>query len=301
MSYWGTYSKLAAPIVEGYKDITNEKFVLIDGGAAGNISEPFDVAGKIVTAVRFEPRGEGAVTITDNNVYIDGGLWSEDCTKDLHLARIPSTSSICPPNIPFLEKLEHSPEGGGRETIRKISVVLRSIDSCVDKMEMPLPNFIKLDIHSAEVPALIGAKNSLENCVGLLVETWNSEVHMGQGLHYQVEQFALENGFEVYDNKANARWSVKHKDSASKVDRGRYIGSEMLFIKKNAGDDLRFQKALTLSLFGFFNEAKNCLIEHKDTGSQILYDRIDLVQKLAGKSAKVRLKNLFARINQVLQ
>ena len=159
--------------------------MLVDGGADGNISEPFDVAGVVVTAVRFEPRGKDAVTITDNNIYIDGCLWSEDCTKDLHLARIPTTSSICPPNIPFLENLEHSPGGGGgRETIRKIPVLLRSIDSCVDKLEMPLPNFIKLDIHSAEVPALIGAQNSLENCVGLLVETWNSEVHMGQGLHY---------------------------------------------------------------------------------------------------------------------
>lgn len=297
MSYWGTYSKLTAPIVEGYKDITDEKFVLVDGGAAGNISEPFDIAGVVVTAVRFEPRGEDAVTITDNNIYIDGGLWSEDCTKDLHLARIPTTSSICPPNIPFLENLEHSPGGeGGRETIRKIPVLLRSIDSCVDKLEMPLPNFIKLDIHSAEVPALIGAQNSLENCVGLLVETWHSEVHMGQGLHYQVEQFALDNGFEVYDNKAAARWPVKHKGAMNKGDRGRYIGSEMLFIKKNTGDGLRFQKALTLSLFGFFNDAKNCLMEHKDAGSQKLYDRIDLVQKLAAKSAKVRLKNLLRRI-----
>ena len=111
----------------------------------------------------------------------------------------------------------------------------------------------------------------------------------------------MDNGFEVYDNKAAARWSVKHKGATNKVDRGRYIGSEMLFIKKNTGDDLRFQKALTLSLFGFFNDAKNCLIEHKDAGSQKLYNRIDLVQKLAAKSAKVRLKNLLGRIIQVLQ
>ena len=73
-----------------------------------------------------------------------------------------------------------------------MNISLRSIDSCVSSGEMPKPNFIKLDVHSAEFHALTGSLTSLNNCVGLLVETWNCEVHEGQPLHYEIEKFAID-------------------------------------------------------------------------------------------------------------
>jgi hypothetical protein len=58
MGCWGTYSKFNHSIVEAYKNISKgNRFILLDGGAAGNISEPFDMASSVLEAIRFEPRG----------------------------------------------------------------------------------------------------------------------------------------------------------------------------------------------------------------------------------------------------
>jgi hypothetical protein len=144
----------------------------------------------------------------------------------------------------------------------------------VSKGEIPLPNFIKLDVHSAELPALQGASNSLEDCVGLLVEGWHTEVHQGQGLHYEVEQFACRHGFEVFDNTGLMRWRHKFEGHTHLADRPQYVGSEMLFIKKNVPERLLLKKAFVLALFKFGNAAKSVLAPLNSDDSRALIKAI---------------------------
>ena len=61
MSYWSQYSAYNTGIISVYSKVKSDKFVLVDGGAAGELSEPFDLAKSVILAVRFEPRGEGEV------------------------------------------------------------------------------------------------------------------------------------------------------------------------------------------------------------------------------------------------
>lgn len=266
-----------------YPHLVDNRLVLVDGGAAGDLSQPFKVAEDLITSVRFEPRGEDEINISDKDIYVEGGLWSEDCTKTLHLAQVPFASSICPPNMEFLAQFEDRYGAPARETIRKVEVPCRSIDSCVSKGEFPLPNFIKLDVHSAELPALEGAVNSLENCVGLLVESWHNEVHLGQGLHHQIEKFAHDHGFEIYDNTGLVRWRHKYKGEIETSDRPQYIGSEMLFMKKEISQELLLKQAFTLALFKFGNAAKNLLEQWDSEASQDLIDAISKQQVMNRK------------------
>ncbi|MCY7296212.1 FkbM family methyltransferase [Alteromonas sp. a30] len=242
-----------------YPLLVKDKYVLIDGGAAGDVSQPFYTAKDVVIGVRFEPRGEGEIVSSENGIFINGGLWSHDSTQTLHVAEVPFCSSICPPNEALLSQFEERFGYPPRKTIEKREVPCRSIDSCVANGEIPLPNFIKLDVHSAELPALEGAENSLSECVGLLVEGWHSEVHSGQGLHHQVEGFACEHGFEVFDNTGLMRWRHQYNGEADLADRPQYVGSEMLFIKKDVPEHLLIKKAFTLALFKFGNAAKSAL------------------------------------------
>ena len=298
MSHWKQEKKTMKPLINAYMKINEaDKLIVVDGGAAGGLSEPFNVIEECITSVRFEPRGQTEIAQSPGCLHIDGGLWDADTVKALHIAKKPATSSICPPNTEFLKQFDDTYGAPARETIKKVNVPLRSIDSCVEKGEMPNPNFIKLDVHSAELPALLGAKNSLGNCVGLLVETWNSEVHMGQGLNYQVEQFALENGFELYDCVCAARWQVKHKGQLSDVDKGRYIGSEVLFIKSNVSDDLIIKKAFVLGLFGFYNDARNILEQNGEKEREkFLYKAITEAQLIIRRSLKIKLKSAVRRV-----
>lgn len=244
--------------------LSGDRLFLVDGGAAGDLSPPFDACKNLITAIRFEPRGKDKVVNSPSDIYIDGGLWSEDTTNILHLASVATTSSIYPPNEKFLDSFDDDYGYPPRKTVEKIRVNLRSIDSCVVAKEIPLPNFIKLDVHSAELPALEGSKNSLDCCVGLLIETWHSEVHRNQGLHFSIEEFAISRGFEVFDITCAARWHHKYNQKINASDRGQYIGSEILFIKKNVSHNLLIKKSLVLALFGFGNAAKCTLEEYPD-------------------------------------
>ena len=298
ITYWSYFSRFNNEIVNTFNKLQKEKFVLIDGGAAGNLSSPFDIARSVIKAVRFEPRGDDEVELSSNDIYIDGGIWSEDKEGLLHVAEDPTTSSICPPNIEFLSQFNDLNGVPPRKTIKEIHIPLRSIDSCVELSEIPKPHFIKLDVHSAEVPALLGSKNSLDNCVGLLVETWNSEVHKGQMLHYDVEKFAIENGFEVYDNICAASWRIKHDGKVNDHERARYIGSEILFIKKNVPKELRLEKAFVLSLFGFYSAAQNLLQSFEIEGEKDLYDEITNAKV---KASRPTLKTVLRKIYHLLK
>lgn len=300
MNHWCKYSKFNLPVVRAFGEISPTKFVIVDGGAAGKISQPFDIALKVAQSIRFEPRGPEHISSAENEIIINGGLWSEDCIKNLHIGVDPSTSSICRPNLDFLQQFDDAYGVPPRTTEKIIEVPLRSIDSCVKNAEMPLPNFIKLDVHSAELPALYGAINSLSNCVGLLVETWNSEVHKQQGLHYEVEKFAIENGFEVYDSICAARWHFKHKEKVCYAERGKYIGTEILFIRSHVSDDLLYHKAFVLSLFGFYNAALNLLSDVKSTKSQFLYNAIVLSQAAVSRSLNARAKRTIEKLRKFI-
>jgi hypothetical protein len=116
-----------------------------------------------------------------------------------------------------------------------------------------------LDVHSSEHPALIGASESLSECVGLLVETWNTEVHAGQALHHEVEKFAIDQGFAVFDMICAARWHEVFEGAHASGERGRYIGSEILLLREEVPNHLILKQALVMSLFGFFSSAQTAL------------------------------------------
>jgi len=304
MSHWFLNKEQFKPVNNAfYHYLKNDMLVVVDGGAAGGVSEPFNVSPNIIKSVRFEPRGKEEVYINDNEIFIDGGIWSSDCTKNLHIARVPTTSSICPPDMTYLSKFDEL-NVGVRRTDKIVEINMRSIDSCILNKEMPSPDFIKLDIHSAELPALKGALKNIGNCLGLLVETWHSPVHLNQGLHFEIEKFAIENGFEVYDIVCAASWKHKFDSNVDFYDRSQYIGSEILFIKKNVSQDQILKKAFILCLFGFANHAKFVLQDLKNDKIKLeLINSIENFQNRRKKSLRLNLnrilytlKNFIAKI-----
>jgi FkbM family methyltransferase len=280
-----------------------ERIVLIDGGAAGGLSSPFSSAPDFVQAVRFEPRGKEAVSLDSNDIFIDGGIWSEDTELPLHIANGPSASSICEPNKNYLELFDDRYGWPLRRTVSKPTVKLRSIDSVIHNGEAPKPNFIKLDIHSAELPALQGAINSLDECIGILVESWHSEVHIKQGLHYDIEKLLISKGFDVYDNVCASKWRHQFDNEISLADRPQYIGSEMLFIKREIPASLALKKIMILTLFGFGNAAKkvaeNFKIQIETDKANLIIRYISIYQKKQLRSPKRYLTKVMKKVKSL--
>ena len=126
-----------------------------------------------------------------------------------------------------------------------------SIDDAVDQDLCELPNFIKLDIHSAEYEAILGSKSSLDNCLGFLVETWHIDIHKGQYLSADVEKLLNSYGFFQFYNHQNSSWPYSIKPSAILSDRRHVVGSETLYFRKDVPPHLSLMFIGLLELFGY--------------------------------------------------
>ena len=260
--YWYSNQPLLINNSE-FKKLNKEPYIIIDGGACGNIVEPFSNIKNSTKFVRFEPRGSESVVFNED-IYVDGGLWDKDTIGILHVGKNQTTSSIYPPNTELLSKFDNRIGLPPRTTEKKIEIKLRSIDSAVKTGEIPKPNFIKLDIHSAEFEAIKGSINSLQENLGFLVETWHSDVHKGQHLHGELESFLLSNGYEVFDISACSRWRHQYDGKISLFDKPRYIGSEILFFRKDIPEHLLLKFIGLCDLFNFSNLAKTKIEESQN-------------------------------------
>ena len=262
-NYWNPRTPLLINH-ETFKNLQGENpYIIIDGGAAGNLEIPFNYIKDSSKFIRFEPRGSKTVELNDD-IYIDGGLWDKDVTGTLHVANRETTSSIYPPNIEFLQDFDDRYGAPPRKTKTKGNIKLRSINSAVKNDEIPLPNFIKLDIHSAEFEAVMGSSESLEENLGFMIETWHSEVHLGQHLHSEIENYLIFNGYDVFDTRMAAAWNYKYKSKINQFDKPRYIGSEMLFLRKNIPANLELKFIGLCDLFNFSNYAMILIDKSRD-------------------------------------
>jgi hypothetical protein len=244
-----------------------EKFRVVDGGAAGTLFEPFSNLSETCTIYTFEVRGKDAIEQT-GNLNVDAGLWSHRERKTLHVARGPKASSIYPPNLELLKRFPGRFGVATRETVKLREVCLTSIDAEVaDGVILP-PHFIKLDIHSAEYEALIGAKDSIGNCLGLLVETWHTPVHKGQHLNSEIETLLTDWGFSLYDCHDAASWRHEVDGKSEGTDRRQRVGSESLFLREDVPDKLKEWQIALFELFGYSMRAIQLCDEVIGSGAQ---------------------------------
>lgn len=174
-------------------------FSAIDGGSRKELFEPLNAVQDYWKIYAFDA-DEGAADYNGNVERLPYGLWSESKNLDLHLADDPTTSSIYPPDLELFDLL-YGPSLGSdvRRTQRVVKVPCISVDDAISRGLMEKPNFFKLDVHSAEYEAILGAKNNLDNCVCVFVETWTRPFHKGQKCHGHVEALLNDLGFYIYD------------------------------------------------------------------------------------------------------
>lgn len=177
----------------------DRRFNVVDGGSRGALFEPLDAVKDYWTSYAFDADVD-APNYSGHMKRMPYGLWSETKTVQLHLAVEPSTSSVYPPDLELFDTLYGKHLGTDvRTTAKMVDVPCISVDDAVARSLMPKPQFLKLDVHSSEYEAVHGARNSLDQCVCVLVETWTHPFHKGQKCHGHVEGLLNDLGFYMYD------------------------------------------------------------------------------------------------------
>lgn len=233
---------------------------IVDGGARGGLFEPFEGVETPLEVYAFEPDPDAQKRTPDPLVstrFVEAALWKDTSGVDVHIAAEPSTSSVYPPNLEFLEPFEDRIGVPARSTQQVVKVPSTSIDEAAGAGVIASPDFIKLDIHSSEYEALLGARRALEeSAVGVLVETWHAPVHACQYLHADVEQLLNEHGFYLFHLRKASVWD--YLDEGRRGEGRRHVGSEALFLKDDRDvEGVEHRRALLLvglaDLFGYPN------------------------------------------------
>ena len=119
----------------------------------------------------------------------------------------PSMSSIFPFNREFQKRID--PFYEKRKKADEVLVDTICLDGLLKQNDLLKIDFIKLDVHGSEFEILQGAKKTLKEVIGLLIESWVLPIHKGQKIRAHVELLAFENGFYVFEEYYRSKWKRK--------------------------------------------------------------------------------------------
>ena len=185
------------------------KIRLLDIGAAGGIQEIWLPYKENIDLILFEPHLKSyEILKKENYKVINKGLGAEKNLKQKFFqTKKPECSGMLEPNFKYLNNFPN-PE---RFEITKISEIeTTTIDDEFNSENYP--HFIKIDTEGAELPILKGAKSTLDNVLGLVVECYFFEIHKNQHKFDDVKKYLESKNIQFIDFLNMIKWE-RHRHS----------------------------------------------------------------------------------------
>ena len=88
----------------------------------------------------------------------------------------------------------------------EIQVPCHSLETVMQKYNIPQVDIIWMDLQGAELLALKGLKQHIKNLKFLYTEVSHKEIYTGQAMYNDIHEFMLENGFILKNNISLAGW-----------------------------------------------------------------------------------------------
>jgi FkbM family methyltransferase len=242
--------------------VAGDPLVYVDVGARGGLQGPWaKITDERLRVLAFEPDADACADLArEGNSKIDvvsKALWSHAGTLSVHIAEVAGTSSVHAPNLPLLSRFPQQ-HVKPRTTLEKRSVECTTLDDVLKELGCRA-DFLKLDTQGSEYEVLVGASQSLQDCIfGVVAESWTVEVHKGQRLTGDILTFMSEKGFGLFDISVAAAWHRRGADRLAVAGKREIVGLDLLFFKELTGIRERFAspvaaaKAAAISeLYGF--------------------------------------------------
>lgn len=171
--------------------------VVYDVGARWGISPPFDQLRRIpnLKSVGFEPDPDEAAKLQSANAFsrvCPVALGQAEETRTLYLAKDPGCSSLFPPDC--TEIALHTPSSRF-ETTGQIQVATVPMDLAIQRFELPLPDFIKIDCEGAEGEIIEGAKSAMDHVSGITFEARFRDFYTGGAVFGELTRRLFDLGF----------------------------------------------------------------------------------------------------------
>ena len=168
--------------------VGDEVVVMVDVGAAGDISTAWKAVRAQILPVLFEPCQEQADALAESHRVLDPAsvppaqvfscaLYNRDTTLPVHVTRFSDCSSLLRPDPARLAGFAVAPLF---EVIRQAEVQCRRYDSLHAKAAAPMPDVVKIDVQGVEYEVLEGFGGLLDHCVAITLETHTIPIYEGQ-------------------------------------------------------------------------------------------------------------------------
>jgi FkbM family methyltransferase len=174
----------------------NQKFTLLDIGAANGANGRWNIISDKLTSILVEPHKESAKDLKLQGLeVIESVLHSED-NKEIkfYSTRKPMCSSFYKPNFDHLKNFLNKERF---EIVSESTFSTKTLDSEIIRFQQP--NFIKIDTEGSELDILKGSKNTLLNVFGLEVECSFYQLRVGQPLFEEVRSYLKSLDFVFID------------------------------------------------------------------------------------------------------
>lgn len=217
------------------KILKSSPIVFVDAGARGDLEGTWKhFPDDTLNVIAFEPDAEAGIDWdgkTAHRTLVRSALWSKETSVDIHIGRIPSTSSVWPPNSTYIQNFA-SAHCEPRTTVKVVSVAAQTLDSVAGTLGAK-PEFLKIDTQGAEFQILEGAQSVLaESVFGAVIETWTVPVHKGQGLTHDVMALMYEHGFGMFRVEVGAAWDRRIVEKHPLSRHRQIVGLDLLFFKE---------------------------------------------------------------------
>jgi len=248
----------------------------IDVGAAGQIEAGWKARNNLkkIKYVGFDPDRRSDSDYIDRTVH-PNAVGRKKMRVTLFETRKPQVSSLLRPAHERLSKFVSSERF---EVVGQTEVEVLPLDH----FDIKGPNFLKIDVQGMELDVLKGARETLKQCIGLLVEVEFIQIYEGQPLFGEVSAFLSQHGFEFEDFITLRRWHRKPGGLPGQL----IFGDALFLVSPSSKLDSDQKRALRLAAEVYGRE------EHLNQLAQEGYET-----KLT-KLLKIRMRN---RINVVAQ
>jgi len=271
--------------------LNGRKIGFIDVGAAGDLPSRWRPYKAVLEILAFEPDERSARKLPPHTKVFPVALYSENSNIEIHLCQDPRKSSLCPPNMPLLERY---PLVERHEVVEHPSIQAVTMDSVLAEHAGPF-HFLKIDVQGAELEVLKGGMNTIsQNILGAEIEVQFIRLYEHGALFGEVSDFMNSIGFEFIDFVRISKWE---RDGYR--DQGQCAFGDALFLKNPevcAKDLQSLQPSARMEqILAYF-------------AILMIYRRVDLAQvflDLAGPMDNIeernRMNNLLCAISKRLE
>lgn len=244
---------------------------LIDIGFRDGVQGKWLYYDKYLKVVAFEPdkeEYERLVLKFPEYTVFNTALYKEKGRVPLHIARDGNLCSILLPNRAALDDF---PETDRYDLLKKIDLSADTLDNVLQSSRSDLLiDFIKIDTQGTELYILQGGTQTLDQTIfGMEIEVEFFPLYQGQPLFSEVDQFAREKGFLLFDLQKHF-WKRKAGLGIDPHMRGQLIHGNALYLRdvrkyisilRGSGKDLfeinaALLKAISISwMFGYSDYA----------------------------------------------